>query len=75
MKQHQKQSNQVFKQFIYMSSIIVYGESAPVGKRKVITKDTEPKPANFYGDSKLQADLKIQPLSDNQFKVCILRPP
>lgn len=63
------------KQFIYMSSIIVYGESAPVGKRKVITKDTEPKPANFYGDSKLQADLKIQPLSDNQFKVCILRPP
>ena len=63
------------KQFIYMSSIIVYGESAPVGKRKVITKDTEPQPANFYGDSKLQADLKLQPLSDNQFKVCILRPP
>lgn len=63
------------KQFIYMSSIIVYGESAPVGKRKVITKDTEPQPANFYGDSKLQADLKIQPLSDDQFKVCILRPP
>lgn len=63
------------KQFIYMSSIIVYGESAPVGKRKVITKDTEPQPANFYGDSKLQADLKIQPLSDNHFKVCILRPP
>ncbi|NJE43792.1 NAD-dependent epimerase/dehydratase family protein [Massilimicrobiota sp. SW1139] len=63
------------KQFIYMSSIIVYGESAPVGKRKVITKDTKPQPANFYGDSKLQADLKIQSLSDDQFKVCILRPP
>lgn len=63
------------KQFIYMSSIIVYGESAPVGKKKVITKDTKPQPANFYGDSKLQADLKIQPLSDNHFKVCILRPP
>ena len=63
------------KQFIYMSSIIVYGESAPVGKRKVITKDTEPKPSNFYGDSKLQAELKIQPLSDDQFRVCILRPP
>lgn len=63
------------RQFIYMSSIIVYGESAPVGKRKVITKDTTPHPANFYGDSKLQADLKLQPLSDEQFKVCILRPP
>lgn len=63
------------KQFIYMSSIIVYGESAPMGKKKVITKDTVPSPANFYGDSKLQADLGLQPLSDEDFKVCILRPP
>ena len=63
------------EQFIYMSSIIVYGESAPLGKRKVITKDTAPSPANFYGDSKLQADLGIQKLNDNNFKVCIIRPP
>lgn len=63
------------KQFIYMSSIIVYGESAPLGKRKVITPDTNPSPANFYGDSKLQADLKLSPLSDDTFKVCIVRPP
>lgn len=63
------------KQFIYMSSIIVYGESAPMGKKKVITKDTKPSPANFYGDSKLQADLGLEPLSDDTFNVCILRPP
>lgn len=63
------------KQFIYMSSIIVYGESAPVGKNKIITFETKPKPANFYGDSKLQADLKLQSISDEVFKVCILRPP
>lgn len=63
------------KQFIYMSSIIVYGESAPLGKRKVITKDSIPTPANFYGDSKLQADLKLTQLSSNDFKVCIIRPP
>lgn len=63
------------KQFIYMSSIIVYGESAPIGKKKVITKDTIPSPANFYGDSKLQADLGLLPLSNEIFKVCILRPP
>lgn len=62
-------------QFIYMSSIIVYGDSAPMGKKKVITKDTKPSPANFYGDSKLQADLGLQPLSDDKFNVCILRPP
>lgn len=62
-------------QFIYMSSIIVYGESAPVGKQKVITRDTKPKPANFYGDSKLQADIGLQKLNCDDFKVCILRPP
>ena len=63
------------RQFIYMSSIIVYGESAPFGKKKVITSETKPSPANFYGDSKLQADLKLQKLNDENFKVCILRPP
>ena len=43
-------------QFIYCSSVIIYGESAGVGKEKVIGKDTEPEPANFYGDSKLKGE-------------------
>lgn len=63
------------KQFIFMSSIIVYGDSAPIGKKKVITRDTKPEPANFYGDSKLQAEQGIQVLQDDSFNVVILRPP
>lgn len=63
------------KQFIYMSSIIVYGESAPYGKTKIITKDTKPKPANFYGNSKLQAEIKLLPLQDDNFNLVIIRPP
>ena len=63
------------KQFIYMSSIIVYGESAPYGKTKIITKDTQPEPANFYGDSKLQAEIKLLPLQDDSFNLVIIRPP
>lgn len=63
------------KQFIFMSSAIVYGDSAPIGKAKVITKDTAPSPANCYSDSKLQAEKGIIPLQDDSFKVCILRPP
>ena len=63
------------KQFIFMSSAIVYGDSAPIGKKKVISKDTPTNPANCYGDSKLQAELGILPLQDDKFKVCILRPP
>lgn len=63
------------KQFIFMSSAIVYGESAPIGKTKVITKDTPVSPVNSYGDSKVQAEKGILPLNDNNFKVVILRPP
>ena len=63
------------KQFIFMSSAIVYGDSAPIGKEKIITKDTKPSPSNCYGDSKLQAEIGLQQLEDNNFKVVILRPP
>ena len=63
------------KQFVFMSSAIVYGESAPIGKQKMITKETPVSPANSYGDSKVQAEKGILPLSDADFKVVVLRPP
>lgn len=63
------------RQFIFMSSSIVYGESAPIGKSKVITKNTPVAPANFYGDTKVQAENRINALKDTTFKVVILRPP
>ena len=62
-------------QFIFMSSAIVYGESAHIGKSKVITKETSPAPANCYGDSKLKAEEGILALVDDSFKVVVLRPP
>lgn len=63
------------KQFVFMSSAIVYGDSAPYGKIKRITADTEPQPANFYGDSKWQADKGVRELADDNFTVTVLRPP
>lgn len=63
------------KQFIFMSSAIVYGESAPIGKQKVITRDTPVSPVNCYGDSKVQAENGIHILNDETFNVVILRPP
>lgn len=63
------------KQFIFMSSAIVYGDSAPIGKRKIITRDTLVSPANCYGDSKVQAENGIRPMNDEKFNVVILRPP
>ncbi len=63
------------KQFIFMSSAIVYGNSAPIGSMKLITRDTVPAPADFYGDSKWQAEKEIMPLADDNFRIVILRPP
>ena len=63
------------KQFIFMSSAIVYGSSSKVGKKKMITRDTPVSPENAYGDSKVQAENGIVPLADENFKICILRPP
>jgi UDP-glucose 4-epimerase len=63
------------KQFIFMSSAIVFGDSAPIGTEKVITGSTLPSPTNCYSDSKFQAEKRILPLDDSSFKVVILRPP
>lgn len=62
-------------QFILMSSMIIYGESAGLGKKKVINKMTEPQPANFYGDSKWQADKGVRKLESKEFHVAVVRPP
>jgi UDP-glucose 4-epimerase len=61
------------KQFIFMSSIIVYGDSS--SNKRVIDKNTVPTPSNFYGNSKLQAEFGIKPLESDSFKVVIVRPP
>lgn len=71
----QKAKKDGVKQFIFMSSAIVYGNSAPIGKTKIISLNTPLTPANCYGDSKVQAEKGILPLSDEDFKVVILRPP
>lgn len=62
------------KQFIYMSSKIVYHASKSL-KGDVTTLKTEPNPNDFYGDSKLQAEKGLHELESDSFKVAIIRPP
>jgi UDP-glucose 4-epimerase len=61
------------KQFIFMSSIIVYGDSS--SSKRVIDRNTVPKPSNFYGNSKLQAEEGIKDLESDEFKIVVVRPP
>lgn len=58
------------KQYIHMSSIIVYGS-----KVERITANTPFNPDNFYGDSKVQAELGLNKIANEKFKVAIIRPP
>lgn len=62
------------KQFIFMSSMIVFHESQSLSP-EILTSETQPNPNGFYGDSKLQAENGLHELECDTFKVCILRPP
>ena len=58
------------KQFIFLSSMSVYGMDTGV-----ITKATQPNPKTHYGKSKWQAEQEISQLASDDFKICVLRPP
>ena len=58
------------KQFIFMSSMSVYGIVCGEIKR-----DNVENPVSSYGKSKLDAENKLKDLEDDTFKITILRPP
>lgn len=58
------------RQFIFMSSIIVYGS-----RNDVIAADTLPNPDNFYGRSKLLAEKRLFALENDDFHVAVIRSP
>lgn len=58
------------KQFIYLSSMSVYGIDTGV-----ITKDTKSNPKSNYGKSKIQAEEGLEKLKSEDFKIAVMRPP
>lgn len=58
------------QQFVFLSTIGVYGKT--VGN---ININTKPEPTSLYAKSKWDAEQRIKHLNDQNFKVCILRPP
>ena len=70
-----KAKNAGVKQFIFMSTLSVYGLVGTVGKEVMINKDTPCRPNSFYGKSKLEAEGLLERLQNEDFKVAILRVP
>lgn len=65
-----KEERHGFSQFIYLSSIIVYGS-----KSNKITFESKTNPDNFYGDSKVQGEKALKKMADKNFQVLIIRLP
>ncbi|MBR0151786.1 MAG: NAD-dependent epimerase/dehydratase family protein [Synergistaceae bacterium] len=70
-----KAMNDGVRQFVFMSSSIVYGKSAPIGHAKIITRDTPVNPESYYGDSKVRAENMLASIEGENFRVCVLRCP
>ncbi|MCG3654149.1 NAD-dependent epimerase/dehydratase family protein [Aliarcobacter butzleri] len=58
------------KQFVFISTIAVYGE-----EKEKLNENTICNPATFYGKSKLEAEKELLKLNDDSFTVSIIRPP
>jgi UDP-glucose 4-epimerase len=58
------------KQFVFISTISVYGEY-----EEKLDENTICNPISFYGKSKLEAEKELLKLNDDSFIVSIIRPP
>lgn len=65
-----KAKSEGVRHFVNMSSIIIFGT-----KNEKIDLNTTPDPDNFYGDSKLQAEINLNELATDNFIISHIRPP
>jgi len=65
-----KAKNEGIKQFIFMSTMNVYGMT-----NGIITENTSCNPKTAYGKSKLEAENLLLELQDEKFNISIVRPP
>jgi Nucleoside-diphosphate-sugar epimerases len=71
----QKAKNEGVGQFIFMSTMAVYGSVESFRHSVEIDESTSANPVTYYGKSKLLAEEKLQQLQDDTFAVSVVRPP
>ena len=62
-------------QFIFLSTMAVFGKDGSLRKHEVIGADTQLHPTSDYGKSKLVAEQALRQMEDENLSVAILRPP
>ena len=68
-----KAKKQGVKQFVFLSTVKVYGEYKP--EKGIWTEESDCLPDDSYGRSKYAAELALKNLIDENFNVSIIRPP
>ena len=72
----QKARSQGVRQFVFLSSMAVYGaEKSLSAQKSVIAADAAPAPTTMYGRSKLLAEQALGEMESEGFRVAIVRPP
>lgn len=63
------------KQFVFLSTMAVYGQNKELPHGNVIDENTPLKPVDIYGESKLIAERELAKIEDDNFRLAIVRPP
>ena len=71
----EKSKREGVRQFIFMSTMAVYGISGNLRGLTVIDRHTPENPVTPYGKSKLLAEYKLKDIANEHFRVYILRLP
>lgn len=71
----EKAKREGVRQFVFFSTMAVYGIKPSCFRETVITADTKPNPRTFYGKTKLEAEELLYDMASDSFVVSVLRPP
>jgi len=63
------------KQFIFFSTMGIYGKGKSLPYGTTISEFTEISPTSYYGKSKLEAEAGLKKLEGGSFNISIIRPP
>lgn len=71
----QKAKRDGARQFIFLSSMSVYGIESEINKEVIINLKTHTEPKTFYGKSKHEAEKQLLKLQNESFKISVIRAP
>lgn len=70
-----KSKREGVQQFIFISTMAVYGVEPSCFRTTIIDEHFIPSPKSKYGLSKYEAEQQLKELEDSSFKIAIIRPP